>query len=200
MTNVLSNEAIVDLCGEMVVYGGQPHLVVRQIQEFSVQDDEADLFAAVARHAWEKDDEVTIHTWDFAKAVELHAFLTLGSVFELTLNSVVHDMYRLLSAGMNPEEIIQHEFYSDGSGKGILTVEDILAFRAAGVPGSYYSEICTGLGWQYHPMANDAMTYFDAGIPADYVRALADVITPAEHICQFWEDGVPVEFAVAARG
>lgn len=198
--SVLSNEAIVDLCGEMVVYGGHPHIVVRQIQEFSVQEDEADLFAAVARHAWEKDSEVTIHTWDFAKAVELHTFLTLGSVFELTLNSVVHDMYRLLHAGMNPEEIIQHEFYSDGSGKGNLTVEGILAFRAEGIPGSYYTEMCTGIGWQYHPTSLEASAYFEAGIPADYVRALAGVIMPRDAILSFWEDGVPVEFAIAARG
>lgn len=176
-----------------------PYGVARtQLGTLQVTHEEADLFALVLRHAWEREGHVTPKMWEFAKAHGEDVFRELGDVFDLCLDGCLRDMSRMMAEGMTVQEICMYPLYDDaGANSGILSVDGVLALRAANVPPEFYAKLCAPLSWQYHPTGEGAVELHQAGVPVEYAtRALGELMKPGR-IIECWSAGLPIEYALS---
>lgn len=195
---IASSEALTAEFERLARYGTLPPsaytTALGRLREFQVTDEDSDLFAALIRDSQDEYDldELSAHSWRIAKAVGAEQFGVLVREFELTSERVVHEVTRLLDAGMTAEGIASYRYFSDDTGYGFLSADDILRLRAGGVSGAYCGALCRSR----RLAVADVLTLFRAGVPEGYASHLFGRAATVTEVLSFWEDAIPVEYAV----
>lgn len=169
------------------------------LRELQVTASDADLFADLSRASFEDEydiEELSIHSWGLAKAVGTEGFVVLADAFEMSSEEVVRGVSYLLDAGMTVTDIASHRYLADDTGRGSLSPDDVLSLHVNGVPGGYYAGLCAGLPRIQRPTVSETLTFFHGGVTEGYANHLLTIGVSAADVLSFWQDGLPIEYAV----